>query len=60
MEIIKGNEIFEDYKKQLPFDIGNLNPFEKYFTGKTYLNMHVTASSVPVGFVTFEPGCINN
>ena len=53
METIKENEIFEDYQKQLPFDIGNLNPFEKYFTGKSYLNMLVTDSSVPVGFVTF-------
>ncbi len=60
METIKENEIFEDYQKQLPFDIGNLKPFEKYFTGKSYLNMLVTDSSVPVGFVTFEPGCINN
>jgi len=33
--------------------------FEKYFTGKAYLKM-LTTAGVPIGNVTFEPGCRNN
>ncbi len=41
------------------FDIGKVNPYGKYFTGASYLNM-LANGKVPVGFVTFKPGCINN
>lgn len=33
--------------------------FSKYFIGQAYLNM-LTTSGVPIGNVTFEPGCRNN
>ena len=33
--------------------------FGKYFVGQSYLNM-LTTSGVPIGNVTFEPGCRNN
>ena len=33
--------------------------FVKYFVGQSYLNM-LTTSGVPIGNVTFEPGCRNN
>lgn len=33
--------------------------FAKYFTGKAYLKM-LTTKGVPIGNVTFEPGCRNN
>ncbi len=50
----------DDFIKNSLFEIGEVNPFGKYFTGTSYLTMLVTDSKVPVGFVTFEPGCINN
>lgn len=33
--------------------------FAKYFTGTAYLNM-LTTEGVPIGNVTFDPGCRNN
>lgn len=33
--------------------------FAMYFTGKAYLKM-LTTEGVPIGNVTFEPGCRNN
>ena len=50
----------EDFIKNSMFDIGEVNPFGQYFTDTSYLNMLVTDSPVTVGFVTFEPKCINN
>jgi len=41
------------------FDRGELNPYGKYFTGISYLNM-LSLEGVVMGNVTFEPGCINN
>ena len=41
------------------FPVGEKNPFGQYFVGQSYLNM-LTTSGVPVGNVTFEPGCRNN
>ena len=38
------------------FPVGEKNPFGQYFVGQSYLNM-LTTSGVPVGNVTFEPGC---
>jgi quercetin dioxygenase-like cupin family protein len=43
------------------FPIGDklLEMFSKYFIGQAYLNM-LTTTGVPIGNVTFEPGCRNN
>lgn len=42
-----------------PFERGGSNPYGKYFTGQSYLKM-LTESGVPIGNVTFEPGCRNH
>ena len=54
----------EEIKKELGpgavFDIGEENSaFAQFFTGQSYLSM-LTTSGVPIGNVTFEPGCRNN
>ena len=42
------------------FPVGEKNvACGKYFVGQSYLNM-LTTSDVPIGNVTFEPGCRNN
>ena len=41
------------------FDKGEINPYGKYFSGTSYLNM-LTLEGVVTANVTFEPGCINN
>ncbi len=42
------------------FKTGEKNDaYAKYFAGQSYLNM-LTTSLVPIGNVTFEPGCRNN
>ncbi len=42
------------------FKTGEKNDaYAKYFVGQSYLNM-LTTSLVPIGNVTFEPGCRNN
>ncbi len=41
------------------FDRGVVNPYGKYFSGTSYLNM-LTLEGVVTANVTFEPGCINN
>nr|WP_321469111.1 cupin domain-containing protein [uncultured Desulfobulbus sp.] len=41
------------------FDRGVVNPYGKYFSGTSYLNM-LTLEGVITANVTFEPGCINN
>lgn len=41
------------------FPRGELNPFGQFFVGRSYLNM-LTNEGVPIGNVTFEPGCRNN
>lgn len=46
-----------------PFEQGELNPYNKFFTGKTYLNMLSTNDSVwnsSIGNVTFEPSARTN
>lgn len=47
--------------KGVIFSIGDKLPdkFSQYFTGQAYLNM-LTTTRVPIGNVTFEPGCRNN
>ena len=49
----------EDLKKDAIFDIGEKNPYGKYFIGQSYLKM-LTTEGVSIGNVTFEPGCRNN
>jgi quercetin dioxygenase-like cupin family protein len=50
-----------DLGKGVIFPIGDKLPemFSKYFKGQAYLNM-LTTTGVPIGNVTFEPGCRNN
>ena len=38
---------------------GENTAYAQYFTGKSYLNM-LSTQQVPIGNVTFEPGCRNN
>ncbi|SHJ45782.1 cupin domain-containing protein [Parasporobacterium paucivorans] len=50
-----------DLSKGAIFPIGEPLPekFGQYFIGQAYLNM-LTTAGVPIGNVTFEPGCRNN
>ena len=41
------------------FPRGEINPYGQYFVGTSYLDMLVT-DPIPIGNVTFEPGCRNN
>lgn len=50
----------EEQAKQVIFGFGELNPYGKYFTGKSYLNPITTENGVPMYNVTFEPKCRNN
>ena len=50
----------EEQAKQVIFGFGELNPYGKYFTGKSYLKPITTTNGVPMYNVTFEPGCRNN
>ena len=45
-----------DQKDMSVFDSGDVNPYNKFFTGVSYLKM-LSTEQVPVGNVTFEPGC---
>ncbi len=51
----------KDLNKGVIFSIGDKMPkiFSQYFIGQAYLNM-LTTTGVPIGNVTFEPGCRNN
>ncbi|GFZ31104.1 cupin [Clostridium zeae] len=50
----------EELKAATVFPMGDENKmFEKYFIGKSYLNM-LTMERIGIGNVTFEPGCRNN
>ncbi len=46
--------------KNVVFGFGELNPYGKYFTGKSYLKPITTSNGVPMYNVTFEPKCRNN
>lgn len=50
-----------DLSKGVIFPIGDKlpEPFSSNFIGQAYLNM-LTTAGVPIGNVTFEPGCRNN
>lgn len=41
------------------FEMGEENPYGKFFQGQSYLKM-LTTEGVTIGNVTFEPGCRNN
>ena len=46
-----------------PFEQGEINPYGKFFTGTTYLNMLVTKDDIwnsSIGNVTFEPNARTN
>ena len=64
--IFGGNKAMSENAKQpleQPFAQGEINPFNKYFTGTTYLQMLCTKDDVwnsSVGNVTFEPGARTN
>ncbi len=64
--IFGGNKAMSENAKQpleQPFAQGEINPFGKYFTGTTYLQMLCTKDDVwnsSVGNVTFEPGARTN
>lgn len=50
----------EELKAAAVFPMGEENKmFEKYFVGKSYLNL-LTKERIVIGNVTFEPGCRNN
>ena len=60
--IIGGNLVMAADFEQ-PFARGEANPFGKYFTGQTYLNMLCTRDNVynsSIGNVTFEPKARTN
>jgi quercetin dioxygenase-like cupin family protein len=57
-EILMSN--LEELKAATVFPMGEENKmFEKYFIGKSYLNM-LSLERTVIGNVTFEPGCRNN
>ena len=50
----------ENVKNGIIFERGELNTaFADFFVGDSYLNM-LTMEPIPIGNVTFEPGCRNN
>lgn len=54
------NEIKKALGASAVFETGDPNDsFAQYFTGQSYLKM-LTTDGVPIGNVTFEPGCRNN
>lgn len=47
-------------KEMSMFPVGGANDaYAEYFVGQSYLNM-LSTEQVPIGNVTFEPGCRNN
>ena len=59
--MIGGIVVAEEFNQ--PFAQGNINPYNKYFTGTTYLNMLCPKDDVwnaPIGNVTFEPKARTN
>lgn len=55
--------LVDNEKTVSAFELGELNPYAKYFSGRSWLK-HLTTREVelgvPVWNVTFEPGCRNN
>ncbi len=48
----------KDELSHVPFGLGEVNPYNKYFTGVSYLNP-LSKGALGVFNVTFEPGCRN-
>ena len=58
----KSQETFDKNLKQ-PFEQGQVNPYNQFFTGTTYLNMLSTKDDIwnsSIGNVTFEPKARTN
>ena len=53
------NKMETNLENSVIFDRGVVNPYGKYFSGTSYLNM-LTLEGVITANVTFEPCCINN
>ena len=51
--------MYNNLENSVIFDRGEINPYGKYFSGTSYLNI-LTLEGVVTANVTFEPGCINN
>lgn len=61
--LITGGNAAMSQNLEQPFSQGDINPYNKYFTGTTYLNMLVTKDDTfnsSIGNVTFEPGARTN
>ena len=55
--------VLDTTEMQQPFKLGEINPYSRYFTGKTYLNMLVEKDSnwnSSIGNVTFDKGARTN
>lgn len=55
--------LVDNEKTVSAFELGELNPYAKYFSGRSWLKHLTTREAelgVPVWNVTFEPGCRNN
>ena len=64
LEVWKEEDASGDEKnrhtKEMLFPMGDPNDaYARYFVGQSYLTM-LTTAGVPIGNVTFEPGCRNN
>lgn len=60
---ITENKIMKDKNIDTIFAMGEENPYGKFFTGRTYLNMLSQGDEIfnaPIGNVTFEPGARTN
>ena len=56
-------DVIGENAMQQPFNQGEINPYNKFFTGTTYLNMLVTKDEMwnsSIGNVTFEKGARTN
>ncbi len=61
--IITGGNLVMAEELNQPFAIGEINPYSKYFTGTTHLNMLVTRDETfnsSIGNVTFDAGARTN
>ncbi len=53
------NEPVTEENPGLAFEMGEPNPYSKYFSGKSWLSF-ITTENENIANVTFEPGCRNN
>ena len=57
--MINEEKMKSDFKSGAVFEIGEPNPYGKYFTGQSYLKMLAKDKDLGAINVTFEPGCRN-